>query len=71
MFMTVTVTQGLVVHFMTDSLTLWLGCSQLTIKMSLLVMQMLITLSDWHQSLLLIGTGVMLFIFAICQAVNS
>ena len=58
---------------MTVSLTLWLGYSQLMIKqsLSLLVMRMLITLSDWSMSLLLIGTDVMLLIFAICRAVST
>ena len=65
MFMTLTVIQGIMVHFMTVSLTLWLGHSQLMIKqsLSLLVMPMLITLSDWSQSFLLIDMGVMLLIF--------
>ena len=36
----------------------------ITQSLSLLVMQMLITLSGWSQSLVLIGTGVMLLIFA-------
>ena len=39
-------------------------------SLSLLVMQML-TLSDWSLSLQLIGTGVMLLIFASCQVVSS
>ena len=34
------------------------------------VMRMLITLSGWSLSLLLIGTGVMLLIFAICRVVS-
>ena len=42
----------MMVHFMTVSLTLWLGHSQLMIKqsLSLLVLQMLITLSEWLES---------------------
>ena len=46
---------------------------QLMIKQSLplLVMRMLIILSDWSRSLLLIGMGVMLLIFAICRVVSS
>ena len=61
------------VHYMTVSLTLWLGYSQLMIKqsLSLLVMLMLITLSGWSLSLLLIGMGMMLLIFGICQIVSS
>ena len=61
------------VHFMTVSLTLFLGCNQLMIGQSLflLVMPMLITLSGWSQSLLLIDMGVMLLIFVICQVVSS
>ena len=53
-------------------LTLWLWYSQLMIKqsLSLLVMWMLITLSGWSLSLQLIGTGVMLLIFAICRVVS-
>ena len=53
------------VHFMTVSSTLWLGCIQLMIRqsLSLLVMAMLITLSGCSQSLLLIDMGVMLLIF--------
>ena len=54
---TFTVTQGTMVQFMIDSLALWLGYSQLIIRQSLsfLVMRMLITLSGWSRSLLLIG----------------
>ena len=60
-------------HFMTVSLTLWLGCNQLMIRqsLSLLVMPMLITLSDWSQSLLLIDMGVMLLILVICRVESS
>ena len=36
-----------------------------------MVMSMLITLSGWSQSLLLIDMGVMLLIFAMCQVVSS
>ena len=63
MFMPFTVTQGTIVHFMTVSLTLWLGCNQLMIRQSLssLVMPMLITLSGYSQSVLLIDMGVMFF----------
>ena len=67
------VTQGTVVHFMIVSLTLWLEYSQLIIRqsLSLLVIRMLITLSGWSRSLVLIGKGVMLFIFAISPVVSS
>ena len=58
MFMPFTVTQGTMVLFMTVSLTLFLGCNQLMIRLSLLVMPMLITLSGWSRSLLLIDMGV-------------
>ena len=60
------------VHFMIPSLTLWLGCNQLMIRqpLSLLVLRMLITMSGWSQSLLLIDMGVMLLIFAICPVVS-
>ena len=54
--------------------SLLLGYSQLMIKQSmpLLVMPRLITLSGRPMfTLLLIGTGVMLLIFAICHAVSS
>ena len=73
MFLPFTETQGTIVHFMTVSLTLWLGCNHLMIRQSLclLVMPMLMTLSGWSQSLLLIDMGVMLLIFAICQVVSS
>ena len=73
MFMPFTVTQDIMVNFMPVSLTLWVGYSQLMIKqyLSLLVMQMLITLSGWSRSLLLIGTGVMLLIYGICLVVSS
>ena len=40
-------------------------------SLPLLVLLMLITLSGLSLSLLLIGTGVMLLIFAICRVVNS
>ena len=73
MYVHFTVTQGMIVHIMTGSLNLWLGCNQLMIKqsLSLLVMPMLITLSGWSQSLLLIDVGVMRMIFEICQVVSS
>ena len=73
MFMPVTIAQGTMVYFVTVSLTLWLVCNQLMIRQSfsLLVMPMLITLSGWSQSLLLIDMGVMLLIFAICQVERS
>ena len=73
MFMPFTVTQQTMVHFIVVSLTLWLGYSQLMIKqsLSLLVMRMLITLSSWSRSLLVIGTGMMLLIFAICLVARS
>ena len=69
MFMHFTMTQGTMVHSMIVSLTLWLGYSQSMINqsLSLLVMPMLITLSGWSRSFLLIGTSVMLLIFAICR----
>ena len=35
MFMPFTVTQGMMVHFMTESLNIWLGCHQLTIRQPL------------------------------------
>ena len=68
-----TVTQSTTVHFMNVSLTLWHGSNQLMIRqsLSLLLMPMLITLSGWSQSLILIDMGVMLFIFVICQVVSS
>ena len=73
MFMPFTVTQGTMVHFMTVSLPLWLGCNQLMIRLSLslslLVMPMLITVRS--QSLLLIDMGVMLLIFVICHIESS
>ena len=61
------------VHFMTVSLALLLGCNQLMIRqsLSLSVMPMLITLSGWSQSLLLSNEGVMLLILAICKVVSS
>ena len=51
-------------HFLFLSLTLWLWYSQSIIKqsLSLLVMRMLMTLSGWSLSLLLIDTGVMLLV---------
>ena len=60
MFMPFTVTQDTIVHFLTVSLTLCLGYSQLMIKQSLylLVMRILINPSGWSLYLLLIGTGV-------------
>ena len=64
------VTQDTTVYFMTVSLTM-IGYSQLMIKRSLSVMRMLITLSGWSLSLLLVGMGVMLLIFAICPVVSS
>ena len=72
MFMPCTVTQDTTVHFMTVSLTLWLGCNQLMIRQSfyLLVMPMLITLSDFSQSLFRIEMGVTLWIFVIYQIVT-
>ena len=68
MSMTFIITHGMVL-FMIVSLILWLGFSQLMIKqsLSLLVMRMLITLNGWSRFLLLIGTGVMLLVFAICR----
>ena len=73
MFIPFTVTEDTTVHFMTVSLTLWLRYGQLMIKqsLSLLVMRMLITLSGWNLSLLLIGMGVMILIFAIFWVVSS
>ena len=73
MFMPFTVTQGTMVHFITVSLTLWLGCNQSMIRQSLasLPMQMLLTLCGWSQSRLLIDIGVILLIFAICPVVSS
>ena len=64
MFLAFTVTQGTMVHFMTVSVTLWIGYSQLMIMQSLsfLVMRMFITLSGWSRSLLLIYIGAMLLI---------
>ena len=72
MFMPFTATHGTMVHCMTVSLTLWLTCNQLVIgqSLSLLVMPMLITLSGWSESLLLIDMGEMLLIFAICPVVS-
>ena len=64
MFITLTLTQGMMVHFMFGSLTLCLGYCQL-------MMRMLITLSRWVQSLLLIGMGIMPMIFAIHPVVSS
>ena len=66
MFIPFPVTQGTIVHSMTVSLTLWLECSQLIIKRSLclLVMPVMVTLSGWNRSLLLISMDVMLVIFA-------
>ena len=54
MFMPFTVTQGTTVHYMTVSLTLYLGCNLLMIRqsLSLLGMLMLITLNG--QSLIMI-----------------
>ena len=68
-----TITQGSMVHFMTVFLTRWLGCNQLMImqSLSLLGMTLLITLSGYSQSLLLIDMGVTLLIFAICQVVSN
>ena len=73
MFMPFTVTQGTMVHFMSPSLTLWLGCNQLMIRqpLSLLVLRMLITMSGWSQSLQLIDMGVMLLISAICPTLSA
>ena len=53
MFMPFTITQGMMVHFMIVSLTLWLGYSQLMKRsLYLLVMRILITQSGWSRSLL-------------------
>ena len=73
MFMPFTVTHGTMVHFMTVSLTLWLGCNQLMIRqsLSLLVIPMLITLRGWSQCILLINMCVMLLIFVLCQVFSS
>ena len=73
MFMPFTVTLDTTVRYMTVSSTLWLGYSQLMIKqsLSLLVMRMLYTLSGCSLSRLLINTGVMHMIFAICRVVSS
>ena len=73
MFMLFAVTQGTMVHFMIVFLTLRFGYSQLLVKKSLylLVMRMLITLSSWSRSLLLIGTSVLLLKFVICRVVSS
>ena len=71
--MALTVTHGTMIHFMIVSLTLWLGYNQLMIKqsVSLLVMLMIITLSGWSWSLLLIDTREMLWIFSICRVVRG
>ena len=61
----------MIVPFTTVSLTLWLRCNQLMIKLSLLVMPMLITVSDWSQSLPLVNMAMMLLIVVICQVVSS
>ena len=52
---------------------LMIRCNKLMImlSLSLLVMPMLITLTGWSQSLLLIDMGVMLLIFAIFQVASS
>ena len=73
MFMPFTITQGTMVHFMTDSSTLWLWYNPLMIHryLSLLVMSMLITLRGWSWSLLLMDMDVMLLIFAFCLVVRS
>ena len=69
MFMLYTVIQDTTVHFITVSLTLWLGYSQLMIKqsLSLLVMWMLITLSGWSRSLLLICKGDHFWLLDFCN----
>ena len=61
------------VHFKTVSLTLWLGATVYDKAVFDFVgdANMLITLSGWSQSLLLIDISVMLLIFAICQAVTT
>ena len=78
MVMPFTITKGTMVHFMTVSMTLWLGCNQFMIRQSVFASDAnthhhqysLITLSGWYQSLLLIDMGVMLLIFAVCQVVS-
>ena len=53
--------------------SIWLGYRQLMKKqsLSLLVMRMLIALSGFSRSLILIGTVVIRLIFAICPVVRS
>ena len=53
------------VHIITVSLTLWLGCNQLIMRqsLSLSVIPMLISLRGWSPFLLLIDMGVMLLVF--------
>ena len=63
------ITQGTMVHFIPVNLTLLPGCNQLMIKQ--LVMPLLITLSGWSRSLLLIGMDVMILAFKICLVVSS
>ena len=74
MFMPFTLTQGMMVHFLTVSLILWLWYNQLLMirrSLSFLVMPMQITLRGWSRSLLLIGMGVMLLIFEIYLVLSS
>ena len=73
MFMPLTVTQGMMVHFMTVSLTIWLGFYQLIIRhsLSLLVMPMLITPSGWCLFSPTDRHGRDALDFVICQVVSS
>ena len=67
MFMPFTVTQDMMVHSMAQ-----IQLSQLMIKQSLSSGDVNDHYSSgWSMSLLLIGTGVVLLIFAICQVVSS
>ena len=50
MFMPFTITQGMMVHFMIVSLTLWLRYSQLMIKQSLSLLVMNARHSEWLES---------------------
>ena len=45
-----TVTQGMIVHFMTDSLTSWLEHIHLTIKLSLPLLVMPMLIDEWLES---------------------
>ena len=73
MFMPSTITQGKMVHFMTDLFTLWLGLNQLMIRqpLSLLVIPMLLTLFSCSQSLLTDRHGRDALLFVICLVMSS